>query len=153
MRTLLLASALTMGLFPLGVGAFAQQAAGQGNEGGQQQAGIAPSPQEVLNTIQSRLEQQGYRDIKVVHETFMVTATDKDGQPTVMLVSPGSVTSVLMGKNGPVLQTAQASPGSTQGVLNGTGAAGSQQSSAAAATVKNGTNSGTSASATQQRTP
>jgi hypothetical protein len=155
MRTMLLASGLALGLVPLGMAAptFAQaQAIGQGSESSSQQAST-PSPQEVVDTLQRNLEQQGYRNIKVVHETFMVTATDKDGQPTVMLVSPGSVTGVVMGKNGPVVQTAQASPSSGQATLNGTGAAAGAQSSRAGATVTNGTNSGTSSSGAQQRTP
>jgi sporulation protein YlmC with PRC-barrel domain len=44
--------------------------------------------------VHNMLQKQGFKDIRVVPESFIIHAKDKDGNPVVMSVSPDSITMV-----------------------------------------------------------
>ncbi|MGJ0510683.1 MAG: hypothetical protein ACR652_26870 [Methylocystis sp.] len=64
----------------------------QGNTGATQQ----PLPMR----IQKKLKDQGFTDIKVVPEGFIVTAKDRDGDPVTMVIGPNSVAMFTVGSAG-----------------------------------------------------
>jgi hypothetical protein len=45
-------------------------------------------------TITSQLEKDGYRNVSVVADSFLVHATNKEGQSVVMIINPDSVFSM-----------------------------------------------------------
>ena len=53
--------------------------------------------QNMPEQIRQKLSEQGFKDIKVVPGSFIVSARDKDGNPVMMLIGPGQMT-VLSGK-------------------------------------------------------
>ncbi|HTR83778.1 MAG TPA: hypothetical protein VMI56_04835 [Reyranella sp.] len=61
----------------------------------------APSPaddpaKEVPQKIHDELTSQGFKDVKVVPGSYIVSAKNKDDQPVMMLIGPGGMT-VLTG--------------------------------------------------------
>lgn len=55
----------------------------QGSQGSSQQ----PLPQR----IQQKLKSQGFTDVKVMPEGYIVSAKDKDGDPVTMIIGPNSI--------------------------------------------------------------
>lgn len=48
----------------------------------------------VTQKLRSNLEQAGFKEVRVLPESFLVRAKDKDGHPVMMIVNPDSVTEV-----------------------------------------------------------
>ena len=44
-----------------------------------------------INKLKQDLEKAGFKDVKIFQDSFVVQATDKDGNPTVMSLSPSGV--------------------------------------------------------------
>jgi hypothetical protein len=81
MKALPLAIGLTFGL----VGSSFAQA--PGNQSNQNQ-------QSISQQAKSSLEQAGFTDIKIIPQSFLIRAKDKNGNPFMMVVDPDSVTAV-----------------------------------------------------------
>jgi Peptidase propeptide and YPEB domain len=45
--------------------------------------------------VKSELEQAGYKDIRIVPLSYLVQATDKGGNPAMMVITPSSMTSIV----------------------------------------------------------
>jgi hypothetical protein len=58
------------------------------NNGGQAQN------QSVRDRVQRNLQQAGFTDIKIMPESFLVRAKDRDGNTVMMVINPDSVTAV-----------------------------------------------------------
>ncbi len=103
MKTLALTTA---GLLLCSVAAFAQT---PGTTGQPAMNGV-PMRQELMQSLQKN----GFSDIKVVPDSFFISAKDKAGNPVSMLVSPNSVTELVAQNAGPGTMTgASATPGQT----------------------------------------
>jgi hypothetical protein len=48
----------------------------------------------IRQQVQSSLEQAGYTNIKIMPESFLVRANDKNGNPVMMVINPDSVTAI-----------------------------------------------------------
>jgi hypothetical protein len=48
--------------------------------------------QQVMQKIHDDLRAKGFTDVRVVPGSFIVSGTDKNGQPVVMLIGPNSMT-------------------------------------------------------------
>lgn len=59
---------------------------------GQQQAGS--SGMNIRQTIIQDLEKAGYKNVQVAPASFVAQATDKQGQPVMMVINPDSVTTI-----------------------------------------------------------
>ena len=44
--------------------------------------------------VKSELEQAGYKDVRIIPLSYLVQATDKGGNPTMMVITPNSMTAV-----------------------------------------------------------
>ena len=44
--------------------------------------------------VKSNLEQAGFKNVQIMPSSFLVRATDKDGNPVMMVINPNSVTAV-----------------------------------------------------------
>jgi hypothetical protein len=44
--------------------------------------------------VKNELEQAGYKDIRIIPLSYLVQATDKDGNPAMMVITPSSMTAV-----------------------------------------------------------
>ncbi len=85
------------------VPAFAQSEAGgksgqtpQAVTGSQSEEGNASAASKAnnlltINKLKQDLQKAGFTDIQVISDSFVVQAKDKDGNPTVMSLSPGGV--------------------------------------------------------------
>jgi hypothetical protein len=87
MRTLLLASAAAL---VLSQAAFAQTADNAQNGNANQPA----AGQHMRANLRSMLEKSGYKDIRIAPTSFAVHATDSDGNPVMMSISPDSFAEV-----------------------------------------------------------
>ncbi len=67
--------------------AFAQQAGGSDQSSSSAGQSAISLPQQ----IQQKIKSQGFTDVKVVPESFLVTAKDKDGDPVTMIIGPHSL--------------------------------------------------------------
>ena len=65
-----------------------------------------------INKLKQDLQKAGFTDIKVLADSFVVQANDKDGNPTVMTLSPGGVFAISEITQGSKQAKAGASPGS-----------------------------------------
>ena len=45
--------------------------------------------------VKNELEQAGYRDIRIIPLSYLVQATDKGGNPAMMVITPNSMTAVI----------------------------------------------------------
>jgi len=52
--------------------------------------------QNVPQELQQKLTDQGFTDVKVVPDSFLVSAKDKQGYPVTMLIGPNSLTVFTM---------------------------------------------------------
>ena len=52
--------------------------------------------QSVPQELQQKLTDQGFTDVKVVPDSFLVSAKDKQGYPVTMLIGPNSLTVFTM---------------------------------------------------------
>ena len=48
--------------------------------------------QNLVKKIHDELTAQGFKDVKVVPNSFIVSGKDKDGKPMMMLIGPGTMT-------------------------------------------------------------
>jgi hypothetical protein len=55
--------------------------------------------QSVPQELQQKLTDQGFSDVKVVPDSFLVSAKDKQGYPVTMLIGPNSLTVFTMIQN------------------------------------------------------
>lgn len=71
----------------------------QGNAIGSTGSPSAPtrSTQPLPQRIQQKLASQGFTDIKVVPEGYIVSAKDKDGDPVTMVIGPHSIAMFTFG--------------------------------------------------------
>lgn len=58
--------------------------------------GQGQSAQNVPQELQQKLTSQGFTDVKVVPDSFLVSAKDKQGYPVTMLIGPNSLTVFTM---------------------------------------------------------
>ena len=57
-------------------------------------AGGQSQNQSIRQQVQKNLSQAGYSDIKIMPESFLVRAKDKDGNPVMMVINPDSITAI-----------------------------------------------------------
>ena len=95
----LLISAITVSLALAAVPALAQQATGSGTgswaltkPGGAQHAVTGLQAQQAMR---QQLEKNGYTDVRIVPEAFVVHAKDPQGNPIAMMITPDQVTGVV----------------------------------------------------------
>jgi hypothetical protein len=50
------------------------------------------APQDVSRKIRDQLTEQGFKDVKVVPGSYIVSGKDKDGTPIMMMIGPNSMT-------------------------------------------------------------
>jgi|SRR5579864_5101922 hypothetical protein len=87
MRTLSLAVWLTLGLVS---SSLAQGVSNQNtNQQGQNQ-----SAGSIRQQVLSNLQNSGYTDIKIMPQSFLVRAKDRDGNPVMMVINPDSITAI-----------------------------------------------------------
>ena len=65
------------------------QGASGNNQTEQKQSNPAPRQK-----IMKNLQESGFTDIRIMPESFLVRAKDKDGNPVMMLINPDSITAV-----------------------------------------------------------
>ena len=58
------------------------------------QTGDADNAQDLPKKIQEKLTEQGFKDVKVVPGSYLVSATDKNGNPIMMMIGPDSMTMI-----------------------------------------------------------
>lgn len=106
----------------------------QGNSQGNSQS-IAPQAQneqtttEIADQLTNKLAQAGFKNIKLIPSGFIVRADDQNNNPVVMIVNPGSITTVAgpqeaQGGNNDHRTVGQGSSG--QG-MNGSGSSNSNE--------------------------
>jgi Peptidase propeptide and YPEB domain len=44
--------------------------------------------------VKNKLEQAGYKDVRIIPLSYLVQATDKDGNPVMMVLNPDSMTAL-----------------------------------------------------------
>ena len=75
-RTTLLAFTLTCAAMALGTA----------------QAQSSDNAQDLPQKIHDKLVEQGYSEVQVVPQSFLISAKDKNGNPVMMLIGPNSMT-------------------------------------------------------------
>ena len=70
-----------------------------GQDQSQNQTQSEPSPgqsanQSIPQQVKNNLEQAGFSDIKIMPQSFLVRAKDKNGDPVMMVINPDSVVAV-----------------------------------------------------------
>jgi hypothetical protein len=76
--------------------------------------GAATGNLEMRTKISTDLEQQGFKNVHVIADSFLVHAENKQGQPVVMIINPDSVFSMTeMGANGASSAGSNAAPKTT----------------------------------------
>jgi hypothetical protein len=63
--------------------------------------------QQVMQKIHDDLTAKGFTDVRVVPGSFIVSGTDKNGQPVVMLIGPNSMTVLTPANPGDASQPPQ----------------------------------------------
>jgi hypothetical protein len=106
----------------------------------------------VAARMKSELEQSGFKDVKIMPESFLVRAKDKDGHPVMMIVNPDSLTAVTALGNSGNMGNASSANGTT-GSSMGSGSAGSSGSmgSSGSTSTPNASPGGPNTSAAQTR--
>lgn len=80
----------------------------------------------IAEQIKSNLEQAGFKNIKLMPSAFIVQANDQNNNPVVMVVNPGSITTVGGTKDHNTIgQSLGASPGNDSDNANGNDSANS----------------------------
>jgi hypothetical protein len=74
----------------------------------------------VAQKLQQDLEQSGFKNVRVMPESFLVRANDKDGHPVMMIVNPDSLTAVTA--------ISSSNPSGSSGSSNALGSSGSNSS-------------------------
>jgi hypothetical protein len=76
--------------------------------------------QSIREQVQKNLQQAGYTDVKIMPESFLVRAKDKDGNPVMMVINPDSVTAITeINRGSESATTGSANPGSQRGTPSG----------------------------------
>ncbi|MGA9599929.1 MAG: hypothetical protein WBS22_06695 [Methylocystis sp.] len=84
----------TLGLALLSTVGFAATQPQTPSTTGQSMTG--QTAQNVPQELQQKLTDQGFSDVKVVPDSFLVSAKDKQGYPVTMLIGPNSLTVFTM---------------------------------------------------------
>ena len=71
-----------------------------------------PSSASIQDQVKSDLEQAGFTNIRIMPDSFLVRATDKNGNP-VMMINPDSVTAITAMPSTSGNSTAQGQQGQT----------------------------------------
>jgi len=45
--------------------------------------------------VKNQLEQAGYKDVRIIPLSYLVQATDKAGNPAMMVITPNSMTAIM----------------------------------------------------------
>ena len=64
------------------------------NMGAQGQTGASGNPTPIQQRLEQDLEQAGFRDVRIMPESFLVRAKNRQGLPVMMIINPDSVTAV-----------------------------------------------------------
>ncbi|MGY3453976.1 hypothetical protein [Bradyrhizobium sp. USDA 4353] len=91
MSTRLTASSLII-LAMLQAPSFAQGTASTAQSSAQGKQASTQTTQTLPDEIKQRLQKQGFNDVKVVPESFIVSAKDSNNDPVTMVIGPHSVT-------------------------------------------------------------
>ena len=78
-----------------------------------QSAGSGPRQdhgQQVMQQIQDDLTSKGFKDVRVVPGSFIVSGTDKDGKKVMMLIGPDSLTVLTPAEPQPPQQAQEKDP-------------------------------------------
>ncbi|MXP64453.1 hypothetical protein E0493_13970 [Roseomonas sp. M0104] len=121
--------AFTMPAMAQSAGSGAQSGGTAGSHNGQQQQG-ASGQREMMSQqrVKQDLEQAGFTNVRVMPQSFLVRANDKQGRPVMMVINPDSITAVTaVGGSGS--QGSAGSGGSGSGGSSGSGSSGSGGSS------------------------
>ena len=59
---------------------------------GTAQAQSSDNAQDLPQKIRDKLVEQGYSEVQVVPQSFLISAKDKNGNPVMMLIGPNSMT-------------------------------------------------------------
>jgi hypothetical protein len=97
---------VTFALATLICGPACAQSALNSPSSAQTQATQGTTRQPLPQRIQQKLAAQGFTDIKVVPEGYIVTAKDKDGDPVTMVIGPNSIAISLYPRRKSNLQAA-----------------------------------------------
>lgn len=91
-----------------------------------------------INKLKQDLESAGFSDVKILQDSFVIQAKDKDGNPTIMSLSPSGVVAIStlseQGASSHMKRTARATTpekGQTSGPASGTDVMPSQTPSSA----------------------
>lgn len=52
------------------------------------------SPAQIQQRVKNNLEQAGFKNVQIMPSSFLVRATDRDGNPVMMVINPDSITAV-----------------------------------------------------------
>src|SRR6185437_15686457 len=104
----------------------------------------------IVERLKSELQQSGFKNVRVMPESFLVRAEDKDGHPVMMIVNPDSLTAVTaLGTSGNMGSGRSAN--GTTGSSMGSGNVGSSSSTSTPNASPGGPN--TSAAQTRDASP
>lgn len=73
-------------------GAALAQSSDHSANSGQLAPEVDDAVQALPQQIRDRLASLGFKDVKVVPQSFLISATDSKGQPVMMLIGPDSMT-------------------------------------------------------------
>ena len=84
----------------LGIFAIAAMTGALPQVGWAQSSTQGPSSASIQDQVKSDLEQAGCANIRIMPDSFLVRATDKNGNPVMMVINPDSVTAAMRGTPG-----------------------------------------------------
>ena len=107
-------------IFSAGVACAATTTTAPANDQNQSNAQTNPGAMaKVRQELEQNLTKAGFTDIKIMPESFLIRAKDKDGNPMMMVVNPDSVTAIqAVGTNSANGQTNSASNNSASSTNN-----------------------------------
>jgi TRAP-type C4-dicarboxylate transport system substrate-binding protein len=93
MRTALVIAAATLMVAPAAFAQSENPSSTSSSDSGAQQSTMQ-DPASIRTQIQKNLQTAGFTKIQVMPSSFLVRATDKDGNPVMMVVNPDSITAI-----------------------------------------------------------
>lgn len=124
MRNILICSVAAAAMLS---GAALANPANTGENTGQTQQNMMPPQQRgsseanhqnnvvTISKLKQELQDAGFTDVQILADSFVVQAKDKDGNPTIMTLSPNGVVAFEAIRQGAQDRFARSSPGSQQG--------------------------------------
>lgn len=100
--------------------AFAQSQSGARGSSGASQS-MTQGAQTLPQRIQQKLQSQGFTDIRVVPEGYVVSAKDKDGDPVTMIIGPHSIAMFTVSQSNQTGSSEQGHYGSSAPLNDDTG--------------------------------